>query len=368
MTTENTLQRELDSTTFAPAIFRGEPLKGYSISKTGIVFDEINQAVVPPMTNEFGYQLCKVWRGAQIYFARVHRLVAETFIPNPDNLPEVDHINCNKSDNWVENLEWVSSSKNKRRAILNGRYDNASCMRVGSDRPNTIYNEETIHKICQMLQDRKSNKEIIEALGVNKQIIGVVIGKHAWTHISKNYDLPAPGERSTFRKYTPDVIHDICRRITAGEDLHSIATATSTPYADVYAIRIGKRFNKISQQYNFPPYEMSYSYPLEDVHRVCKMLEQGRNLTDITSAIKSIPPTTIRNIRFGRAHRDIRSQYIIPEDKKLYHQKPYRDDVVRMLREGYSTDYIIKELNLPGTNQDHAYISKIRQKIKSEKY
>lgn len=51
---------------------------------------------------------------------RVHRLVAEAFIPNPNNYKEINHINCNKKDNRKENLEWCSSSMNKKHAYQNG--------------------------------------------------------------------------------------------------------------------------------------------------------------------------------------------------------------------------------------------------------
>ncbi len=44
----------------------------------------------------------------------IHRLVAETFIPNPGNLPQVDHINGDKSDNTIENLRWASNLENMR--------------------------------------------------------------------------------------------------------------------------------------------------------------------------------------------------------------------------------------------------------------
>lgn len=54
------------------------------------------------------------------HWCRVHRLVAITFIPNPNNLPEVDHINNNKTDNNYLNLRWVSSSQN----IFNKRFGN----------------------------------------------------------------------------------------------------------------------------------------------------------------------------------------------------------------------------------------------------
>ena len=50
----------------------------------------------------------------------IHRIIAELFIPNPNNLEEVNHINCIRNDNRVENLEWVSRKENLSHAMNKG--------------------------------------------------------------------------------------------------------------------------------------------------------------------------------------------------------------------------------------------------------
>jgi len=60
----------------------------------------------------------------QMKCVRVHRLVAEAFIPNPDNLPQINHIDGNKENNSVSNLEWVTALENTSHAWKNGLCNN----------------------------------------------------------------------------------------------------------------------------------------------------------------------------------------------------------------------------------------------------
>lgn len=64
-----------------------------------------------------GYFLVRTSRGTQ----STHRLVASAFLPNPDGYTEVNHKDCNKENNTVDNLEWVSPKQNMRHAVLNNR-------------------------------------------------------------------------------------------------------------------------------------------------------------------------------------------------------------------------------------------------------
>lgn len=93
----------------------------YEVSNLGALRSKRHGAL-RPFINRDGYLVATLSVEGQRIRTGVHRLVASAFLPNPENKAQVNHINGNKQDNRVENLEWMTCSENNlhRRRVLNG--------------------------------------------------------------------------------------------------------------------------------------------------------------------------------------------------------------------------------------------------------
>lgn len=87
----------------------------YAVSNRGRVKNLKSGRILKNRIDSFGYAMVYIHKGdGKPKNIKVHKLVAKTFIPNPDNLPQINHIDECKTNNNVENLEWLSASQNVR--------------------------------------------------------------------------------------------------------------------------------------------------------------------------------------------------------------------------------------------------------------
>lgn len=92
-----------------------EKYPNYIIGNNGLVFSTYRNIILKPSFDTNGYSQVNI---AKVGSKLLHRLVAETFIPNPENKPEINHINYDKNDNRVENLEWCTRNENMQHSWI----------------------------------------------------------------------------------------------------------------------------------------------------------------------------------------------------------------------------------------------------------
>ena len=144
--------------------------KQYQVSSSGVVVSE-NGRGLKQQVDAKGYHRVVLQAGRKRRLhTGVHRLVAHCYLPNPDNKPEVNHKDGDKSNNYVSNLEWVTTKENVAHAYETQLRSNRS----GPNAPNAKLTPDLIVKIHKLLGDGVRQVDIAKEVRVGQALISQV--------------------------------------------------------------------------------------------------------------------------------------------------------------------------------------------------
>lgn len=159
----------------------------YSVDRNGIVKNSRGKEKALQVDDK-GYFRVDLYDGGVRTTKKVHRLVAEAFIPNPNNKPDINHIDGNKLNNSVDNLEWVTKSENMQHAFRIGlaKYHPTPGMR-GHKNPNAGRKGRRV-RIVETGEVFGSLKDCAIAInGSDRRICDCINGKMC-THMNYHFE------------------------------------------------------------------------------------------------------------------------------------------------------------------------------------
>lgn len=176
----------------------GEVLDNYLINEHGEVFT-LDGTRVNDFINK-NYKCVSVKVGKKSRPVAVHRLVAETFIPNADAYKlQVNHKDGDRLNNDVSNLEWCSREENINRMIDIGIIDTHK----GIYNPSAKLTEEQVHEACRLIceNNRMTLREIAFVTGISHETIRSIRSGHSWHYIANQYGIAS---KKRHRKSDPN--------------------------------------------------------------------------------------------------------------------------------------------------------------------
>ena len=159
-------------------------LKRHERNRIGVIPQLVRLAL-----HKQGYLQAYIYRDRKKVTRFAHILVAQAFLPNPDALPEVNHISAVKSDNRVANLEWKSRSGNQRHAWDNGlvtadmiKQGLFQSIRKGTNRVVRL-SEDQVLEIRRLHSEGASQSSIGRLFGIGSGHVCNIVNRKMWTFI-----------------------------------------------------------------------------------------------------------------------------------------------------------------------------------------
>lgn len=154
----------------------------YEVSDKGNVRRIGSNTVLKPNFTNKGYLKVSLSVKSNVKQFNIHRLVAEAFVHNEYNKPQVNHIDGNKLNNYISNLEWVTNQENRTHAVQNSLHK----VTFGEQRFNSVLTDDDVRFMKRNYKQGRGNMNsnyFAKKHNVSKQTIINIINGKKWTHI-----------------------------------------------------------------------------------------------------------------------------------------------------------------------------------------
>ena len=236
----------------------------YFISSCGRLFsinknsNQINNPIRELKTRlrNDGYYDISITYNSKKHMLLIHVLVASAFVKNekPKKYKVVNHLDGDKGNNLYLNLEWTTYSGNTIHALKTGLFKHAKGEQVGGSK----YTEDEIIKVCELLEQNISIKDISNKLGMNYSSIANLLYKREWFHVVCNFDF----SNYKYGKSEEDIenmnrkIHKLCTLASSGNyTIKQLSEIIDINRRTVYDILKGRTHKPITKQYDLSKYQ-----------------------------------------------------------------------------------------------------------------
>lgn len=136
----------------------------YMISSFSRVLNKTTLNMVSVSLHQHGFRVVRLWRNNKTKLFKIYRLKAIHFIPNPDNKKQVNHLDGNRLNEDLDNLEWTTPSENMKHAVLNGFCGGQ--FKKGFDHSQAKLKPDDVIKIRQLREQGMTMRAIAKEFGL----------------------------------------------------------------------------------------------------------------------------------------------------------------------------------------------------------